>query len=291
MLRLLLRPGPSDLTPLVGLSSPMELRRVSTEDPRALESAMEDIDVVYHLAADTDATSSPKRAKVVRTSNVEGTKSILEAMRRRDVERLIFPSTLSVVAPNRGVAKEDAPLSSMRPSNPYARSKLEVERLIDQAKGSFGLRPTVLRMATVFGVGPRLRFHTSVHKFVLSAYLGEPLSVWKGAKRQLRPYLWLGDAVNAFATVLDEPSAKDQTFQVRTEDATVNSILGEIESRFGRPRVRVLAPPFPLGPSFRTESRKLAGLGFQYKGSLRRGIGELVTALRKIGVRNRRKTG
>lgn len=100
---------------------------------------------VVHLAAYFDFTGeeSPLYDKV----NVEGTKRLLEALKRFDVEQFVYTSTMLVHEPTEpGVPiGED---STLKPSWAYPRSKLETERAIDECHGDV---PTViLRFAGVY---------------------------------------------------------------------------------------------------------------------------------------------
>ena len=63
----------------------------------------------------------------------------------------------------------------------------------------------VLRLGTIFGPSPGMRFHTAVNKFIFYAVTGRPLTVWSDAVALVRPYLALEDAVAAIEFILDRP--------------------------------------------------------------------------------------
>src|ERR1700704_5984440 len=65
-----------------------------------------------------------------------------------------------------------------------------------------GLRCVIFRFGTIAGASIGMRFHTAVNKFAWQACLGIPITVWRTALHQKRPYLSLRDAVRALAFVL-----------------------------------------------------------------------------------------
>ena len=62
----------------------------------------------------------------------------------------------------------------------------------------------ILRFGTIFGISPGMRFHTAVNKFCFQASIGEPLTVWRTAYDQMRPYLYLNDAMKAFRLIINQ---------------------------------------------------------------------------------------
>lgn len=101
------------------------------DDVTRLCTAMEGVDAVIHAAGVTSCLQ--KDWPALHHCNVQGTKSVLNAARRQCVKRLVFTSTTSTIGSTGladQVADEDTPLSGWRAASPYARSKLEAERIL-----------------------------------------------------------------------------------------------------------------------------------------------------------------
>lgn len=84
--------------------------------------------------------------------NVGGTQSLLAAMKDAGIGRLVFSSTCSLYGPS-----GDAPLTETvapRPVNPYAWTKLAVERMLADCDAAFGLKSVVLRYFNAAGADP-----------------------------------------------------------------------------------------------------------------------------------------
>src|SRR5258708_35039889 len=148
-------------------------------------------DAVVHLAALTDGARSFGIREQVEQVNLDGTRAVAQACVRTGVP-LVFTSTTSVYGVQAGTVKEEC--ESLRPQSPYAESKLACERLLARAGAVEGRRFVSLRFGTIFGPSPGMRFHTAVNKFCWQVASGQPLTVWRDALHQHRPYLDLSDA-------------------------------------------------------------------------------------------------
>src|SRR5690606_11511956 len=85
--------------------------------------------------------------------------------------------------------------SVCRPVGAYAQSKWRDEQAITSA-GERGLCFTVLRLATVFGRAPVMRFDAVANRFAYLAGVGRPLTVF-GSGEQIRPLFHVRDASSA----------------------------------------------------------------------------------------------
>ncbi len=110
---------------------PFEFHRIDIRDRVALDRLFagdRPIDAVMHFAALKAVGESCERPLDYFENNLGGTITLLQAMRRAGVRRLVFSSSATVYGdPERVPVREDAPL---RATNPYGRSKLVMEQLI-----------------------------------------------------------------------------------------------------------------------------------------------------------------
>ena len=111
-------------------------------DRSALEKAIAEADIVYHLAICLDE-SSPDLWSI----NVEGTKNVIEVCKQHKIKQLIYMSSSGVLGETREPAKENMPY---RPGTKYERSKTESEKLIIDS----GVPYTIVRTTIV--IGPNL---------------------------------------------------------------------------------------------------------------------------------------
>ena len=122
--------------------------------------------------------------------------------------------------------------SDLKPQSPYAEAKLEAEQLLDRLGAEKGLKFVTCRFGTIFGTSIGMRFHTAVNKFCWQAVMGQPLTVWKTALHQHRPYLDLGDAVKAINFIIQKKLYDGRIYNVVTTNSSVSNIsLAESELR------------------------------------------------------------
>ena len=112
---------------------------------------------------------------------------------------MIFASSTSVYGPQSDLVDEDCHKNDLRPQSPYALTKLNEEKDIQQKSLNNFL---ILRLGTIYGFSEGIRFHTAVNKFCLQSSEGKPLTIWKTALHQKRPYLSLEDLSRAIIHIL-----------------------------------------------------------------------------------------
>lgn len=111
--------------------------------------AAHDVDRVIHFAARKQVPESVKRAPWYYEQNVGGLAVLLQAMNRHEVRRFVFSSSAAVYgSPSGSQLTEETPL---QPINPYGRSKLIGEWMIEDAVVADGLSATSLRYFNVAG--------------------------------------------------------------------------------------------------------------------------------------------
>ncbi|MHA2374659.1 MAG: NAD-dependent epimerase/dehydratase family protein [Candidatus Thorarchaeota archaeon] len=109
----------------------------------------EDTEWFFHNAAIMTEWGSESRTFPV---NVDGTRNVLEALRKKDIPNFIFTSSTAVY----GFPNQKEPLledASWNPINAYQRSKAAAEKLVRQYASDYGIKATFVRPPTVLGHG------------------------------------------------------------------------------------------------------------------------------------------
>ena len=225
------------------------------------------IDCIVHLAAITNAEASHDKAEEVHNNNYNSTKNIVNFCQESNI-KLIFPSSTSVYGSADAEVFEDDP-SVLKPQSPYAESKVNEEELIIN---SLGKNFNILRLGTIFGASPGMRFHTAVNKFCWQASLGQPISVWKTAMNQYRPYLALSDAFRAIDFFI-ENNHEGAVFNVLTQNYTVHDILEAIKE-FSEIEIEFVESKIMNQLSYFVSNDKITSLGFDFQGNLQEAIKE-----------------
>ena len=244
-----------------------------------LRPAFEGAHAVVHLAAITEAAGSFDRAEEVEANNYQATLKVSEACIATGA-RLLAPSSTSVYGTNKSLVAEDCSAAELNPQSPYASTKLKEERLVQEFCATKGLRAISCRFGTIFGVSQGMRFHTAVNKFCWQAVMGLPITVWRTAIDQKRPYLDLMDASRAISFIIREELFDGRVYNVLTLNATVRDIVETIREFIPDLHVTYVDNPIMNQLSYEVSSERFTNTGFKFSGKLKRGIGETVALLR-----------
>jgi UDP-glucose 4-epimerase len=243
---------------------------------------VEDVDVVFHFAANPEVRVSSIDPGVHFNENVVATFNLLEAMRRRGVKEIVFASSSSVYGePDSIPVGEDAPL---RPVSVYGASKASCESLIHAYTRLYGLSAVVLRYANI--VGPRMR-HGVVWDFIVKLR-GNPgeLEVL-GDGSQVRSYMHVSDAVEATLTAWSRGGEGYQVYNVASEDwMAVDEVADIVVEAMGLKGVRKIYKPVLHGVGWPGDVKRIAlkidklkSIGFKPRMSSREAVRTAVEEL------------
>jgi len=236
-----------------------------------------------HLAAKTDAAGSVNDAAAVEANNFQATDKVAAACLETGT-RLIHLSSTSVYGTQKTTVSEDCAAEELKPQSPYAETKLREEDLV-RSLAARGLKAIVCRFGTIFGPSPGMRFHTAVNKFCWQAVMGQPLSVWRTAYEQKRPYLDLADAVRALAFIVESDLFDGRVYNVLTLNATVRDIVEAVRKSVPDVQVSFVDSPIMNQLSYAVSAQRFLDSGFGFAGDLRRSIGDTVSLLKAAGGR------
>lgn len=253
-----------------------------TDDLRKLnlKNLLKNGDVVVHLAAITDAANSFENADLVEENNFNCTEAIATACTYSGA-KLICISSTSVYGSQESVVDETCPDQNLLPQSPYAHTKLKEERFLTNLSND-GLDVCVFRFGTIFGTSVGMRFHTAVNKFCWQACLGLPLTVWKTAYDQRRPYLDLNDASQAIIHVIKNQIYDGAIYNVLTANYTVRTIVEEIMNLWPHTEIEFVDSKIMNQLSYDVRSSKFAATGFEPSGNLSKALIETKSLLRAI---------
>jgi nucleoside-diphosphate-sugar epimerase len=178
--------------------------RGDVRDPAARRQALEGVESVIHLAAIVGDPACARDPVVAREVNLEATRALLDDLPGTGVKRCLFASTCSnygKMADSSAYATEEFDLS---PVSLYAETKVGAELEV-LGRSDDSLVTACLRLATVYGVSPRMRFDLTVNEFTREVALGAELLVF--GEQFWRPYVHVRDAARALCRALEAPAA------------------------------------------------------------------------------------
>jgi nucleoside-diphosphate-sugar epimerase len=244
--------------------------RGDARDRDTLASLVRTADVILPLACLTGAPACDQDPIGARTVIVEAMKTLFEL--RSAAQQIVYPTTNSgygVGEPNTFCTEE----SPLRPVSLYGRLKVEAEaRLLEQPN------TLSLRLATAFGVSPRMRLDLLVNDFTYRAVTDGFVVVFEAHFK--RNYIHVRDIAQAFLHCLANfDQMKHETYNVGLSDANLSKAeLCEV-IRSQLPHFCWMEAPVGRDPDQRNyivSNAKIEATGFKSRLSLEAGIAELI---------------
>ncbi len=244
--------------------------RGDVRDEQILSSALKNQDFIIHLAALVGAPICNANKDDALTTNFEATKLLLKL--RTKNQKILFPCTNSGygIGEKGKFCTEETPL---RPISFYGQTKVNSEKAILDDGNSISFR-----LATVFGVSPRMRLDLLVNDFVHKAMNEKFIGVFEGHFQ--RNYIHIRDVVRVFLHgITNFDNMKNQSYNVGLSDANLSKLeLCEkikehitdfifVESNLGKD---------PDKRDYIVSNEKIESTGFKPKFSLDFGIEELI---------------
>ena len=237
------------------------------------------IDYVIHLASMTNAAGSFSKKKEMYRNNLTCMKNIINFCIKKK-SKLIHISSTSVYGKQTNLVDETCEKKYLKPQSPYADIKLMEEKLLKQAKNK--LKYVTFRFGTISGTSSGMRFHTAVNKFCLNAALNEPITVYKTALNQFRPYLALSDAFLLFKFTIENNFFKNDIYNALSENYTVNQILNKIKRYKRNISVKFVSSPIMNQLSYHVDKKKINEEGFFFRNKIETDIKNTLNLLKNI---------
>ena len=247
-----------------------EIVRGDCRDEELMKKHVSKADVIIPLAALVGAPLCERDAVGAKTINQEAIEMLCRIAGRS--QWLLMPVTNSGygIGKRGTVCTEDSPL---RPLTLYGRTKVKAEEAVLARENSVSFR-----LATVFGLSPRMRMDLLVNDFVHRAVHDRAIVVFEGHFK--RNYIHVRDVVRVFQHGLAHfDTLKGKAYNVGLDDANLSKLELCAVIRKHLPKFVYLEAPIGEDPDKRdyiVSNARIAAAGFKPEWSLDRGIQELI---------------
>jgi len=237
---------------------------------KIINNIIDKFDIVIPLAAIVGAPASEKNTLLSRKTNLESIKDLIKLM--SPSQKMIYPTTNS----GYGIGKKDQYCTEETPLSPiseYGRNKVEAEKIILNRKNSISFR-----LATVFGVSPRMRTDLLVNDFTLKAVKDGYIVLFQ--ENFKRNYIHINDVANVFLySIRNFEKMKDNAYNVGLEDTNISKL--ELAQRIKKflPNFSIHSAEIGEDPDKRdyiVSNKKILSTGWKTQWSLDDGIQQLI---------------
>ena len=248
-----------------------DIRDSKTLDKILSESNAE---VVIHLAAKAGVRPSIDSIAEYYDVNVNGTVSLLEAMKKNNVNKMIFASSSSIYGNNPKVPFSETDIVD-NPISPYASTKKSGELLCHVYHHLFDFDITCLRFFTVYG--PRQRPDLAIHKFTRLIDAGNPIPFY-GDGSTSRDYTYIDDIVDGIECSLNHLSGYRVYNLGESKVITLKYLVEMIEQTLGKTAILKKLPlqQGDVNRTFADISKAKLEMGYNPKIDFQAGIQEFV---------------
>jgi len=249
------------------------------QDKEKMLQEIKDADMVFHLASLIEAGESVEKPQKYIDYNIDGTLSVLEAMRENGIKTFIFSSSAAVYGePTSVPIKED---DRTMPINPYGMTKLAMEALLSSYVAAHGFTGIALRYFNLYGPGEHHEPEThAMPRFIKQIYDDKEVTVW-GSGEHKRDYIHVHDIVDAHLKAIklaERESEKYHYMNLSTEQpASVLDIVHAVEKAMDKKAKVKHFDPRPGDPLllYADASKAREALDWSAKISLEDGIKEV----------------
>jgi len=235
-------------------------------DPAVCRRAVEEADVVFHLAALPSVPRSMADPWASHEHNVNATVQLLLACRDADVRRFVYSSSSSVYGDTPTLPKVES--MELEPRSPYAAAKLAGEQYALAFARAGILEAVALRYFNVFGPrqDPRSAYAAVIPAFLTALIEDHPATVY-GDGLQTRDFTYVDNVVDANVLAATAPADRvnGQVVNIGAGQRTsLRELVGVIEGITGRslPVEELPARVGDVRDSLASLVRAQAGLGF-----------------------------
>ena len=233
-------------------------------------------DLIIPLAALVGAPLCDKMPELAKEINESSVKYIINNV---DVKtKIILPTTNS----GYGIGKENIACneeSDLNPISIYGITKVNAEKFVLDRGNSISLR-----LATVFGMSPRMRLDLLVNHFVSKAVNKERLDIFEGHFK--RNFVHIQDVARVFLFFIKNfVKYKNNAYNFGLEDANLSKIELAQEIKKEIKDFNFIINEIAKDPDKRNyivSNRKILNTGFKFEYSLNKGIKELIVGINNL---------
>jgi len=186
-----------------------------------IDCLVKDVDVVVNFAAESHVDRSIANPKPFLETNILGTYSILEAIRKHD-KQFIHVSTDEIYGDAQGKSSfnED---SQITPSNPYAATKAAADHLVTSYYRTYGINCIITRCTNNFGL---CQFPEKlIPKTIIRSIKNLKVPLY-GDGTQIRSWIYVDDHVQAIESLISK-GRQGQVYNITAYEEITNKIIVE----------------------------------------------------------------
>ncbi|OHD67039.1 MAG: NAD-dependent dehydratase [Spirochaetes bacterium GWF1_41_5] len=252
-------------------------------DPNGVKKAMQNIDMVFHLAALIGIPFSYHSPDSYVDTNIKGTLNVLQAARESGCKKILITSTSEVYG-----SAQYVPIDEKHPfqgQSPYSATKIGADRLAESFYRSFQLPVVIVRPFNTYGPRQSAR---AIIPAIITQLLSGASEIKIGNLAPTRDLNYVKDTVNGYLSIARSDQTIGEEINIATGiEISIEALAKEIISQIN-PSAVIVQDPDRLRPE-KSEVTRLLGdnkkimklTGWRQEFTLERGIRETIAWFRE----------
>lgn len=195
-------------------------------DSRTLKKALENTEVVFHLAAKATTPFADSQAELYEQVNHWGTAETVYAVEQSNVERFVFVSSASVYGSSMDEVDEQ---TTPNPKTIYGKSKYKAEKQVQRLANS-KIKTFILRCGNVFGFNRSMRFDGVINRFMFDSVHSRLITI-NGDGEQYRSFISIERAASIAASLINS-EINTGCYNLVDRSFTINEIADQMQAVF-----------------------------------------------------------
>lgn len=175
---------------------------------------MKNVDIVWHLAGNTDVRDSERNPEKVLIENVDMTKNLLDAAVKAGTRKFVFTSSSTVYGDSAKIPTPEG--SPLKPVSNYGISKVMCEKMITTYNALYGINAVIFRLANVVG----LFCHGVLNDFIEKLRENKKELEILGDGNQRKSYIHISDCIDSMFSGLLMSKKEFEIFNIGSDDWT-----------------------------------------------------------------------
>lgn len=237
----------------------VEIFQGDIRDPHGVETAMQDVDAVFHLAALIAIPFSYHSPDAYVDTNIKGTLNILQAARKLGTKRVLITSTSEVYG-----SAQYVPIDEKHPyqgQSPYSATKIGADRLAESFFRSFQLPVTIVRPFNTYG--PRQSARAIIPSLIIQLLTGK-LEIQIGAQNPTRDFNYVKDTAKGYISIYESDCTIGEEINIASQkEISIGDLAEKIIQKIN-PNARLILDTQRIRPE-KSEVNRLLGCNKKIK--------------------------
>lgn len=213
------------------------------QDPFSVEKAVNDTNMVFHLAALIGIPYSYAAPESYVNVNIKGTLNVMHACLSNDVEKIISTSTSETYGTAQYVPiDEKHPLQGQ---SPYSASKIGADKIAESFYLSFGLPVAIIRPFNTFG--PRQSARAIIPTIISQALDKKTIEI--GSPEPVRDFNYVADTINGFIKMAESEKSVGEVINIGSgQGISIKDLIDKIVKLMGKEDIEIISEPERIRP-------------------------------------------